>query len=108
MPCRSSIDICRQVSDKSPLIADPLKLSDCSPISDGAAALVLVHKDLLGNFRRAVGFRAVQHATDLLPISRRDMFAFEGPHRAIEQAFTIAELLITEAQGLAKQGEAAR
>ena len=119
-----SVDFCRQVSDKNPLIADPLKLSDCSPISDGAAALILVHKDLLGSFRRAVGFRAVQHVTDLLPISRRDMLAFEGPRRAIEQAytqagitvddldfaevhdcFTIAELLITEALGLAKQGE---
>ena len=119
-----SVDFCRQVSQKNPLIADPLKLSDCSPVSDGAAAMVLVHKDLLGSFRKAVGFRAVQHVTDLLPISRRDVVAFEGPRRAIEQAyqqagitvddldfaevhdcFTIAELLITEALGLAKPGE---
>jgi acetyl-CoA C-acetyltransferase len=113
-----------QVSDKNPLIADPLKLSDCSLISDGAAALVLVHKDLLGSFRRAVGFRAVQHVNDLLPISRRDTLAFEGPRRAIGQAnaqvgitlydldfaevhdcFTIAELLITGALGLAEPEE---
>ena len=119
-----SVDFCRQVSDKNPLIAGALKLSDCSPISDGAAALVLVHKDLLGDFQRAVGFRAVQHVTDLLPISRRDTVAFEGPRRAIDQAyaqagisvndldfaevhdcFTIAELLATEALGLAKPGE---
>jgi acetyl-CoA C-acetyltransferase len=118
------VDFCRQVSDKNPLIADPLKLSDCSPISDGAAALILAHKDLLGDFKRAVGFRAVQHVTDLLPISRRDVLAFEGPRRAIGQAyaeagisvkdldfaevhdcFTIAELLATEALGLAEPGK---
>jgi acetyl-CoA C-acetyltransferase len=119
-----SYEYCRQVSDKNPMIADPLKLSDCSPISDGAAAVVLAHKDLLGDFKRAVGFRAVQHVTDLLPVSRRDILAFEGPRRAIEQAykqagitvddldfaevhdcFTIAELLATEALGLAEPGQ---
>lgn len=34
------LDFAMQVSDKNPVIADPLKLTDCSLVSDGAAALV--------------------------------------------------------------------
>ncbi len=31
-------DFCRQESDKNPFVAGPLKRTDCSPVSDGAAA----------------------------------------------------------------------
>src|SRR4029453_12411798 len=34
-------DFCRTVSDKNPMVADPLRRTDCSPVSDGAAAVVL-------------------------------------------------------------------
>ncbi|MDQ4046188.1 MAG: thiolase domain-containing protein, partial [Actinomycetota bacterium] len=34
-------EFCRTVSDKNPLVADPLRRTDCSPVSDGAAAVVL-------------------------------------------------------------------
>lgn len=119
-----TLDFCRTVSDRNPLISDPLKLSDCSLISDGAAAVVLVAEDMAGDFVRAVRFRATAHVSDLLPLSAKDLAAFEGPARAISQAyaaggvgvadlslaevhdcFTIAELLSVEALGLARAGE---
>lgn len=119
------LDFCRTVSDRNPMIADPLKLSDCSLISDGAAAVVVVHRDLVPRFRRAVGFRAARQVNDLLPMSRKDLTTLEGPAEAFRQAyadagvtvddiafaevhdcFTIAELMITEAMGLAPAGGA--
>lgn len=119
-----TLDFCRNVSEKNPMISDPLKVSDCSLISDGAAAVVLVADDMAGDFNQAVRFRATSHVSDLLPLSAKDLPAFEGPTRAIAQAyaaagvgvndlslaevhdcFTIAELLSVEALGLAKPGE---
>ena len=115
---RLDLDFARNVSDRNPVIADPLKLSDCSLVSDGAAALVIV-----GDFRRAVRFRAAAQVNDVLPLSGKDLAAFEGPRRAIAQAyteagigvgdlslaevhdcFTIAELLSVEALQLAVPG----
>lgn len=117
------LDFCLHPSDKNPVIAAPLKKTDCSLVSDGAAALVLVRADMAGDFRRAVGFRAAQQVNDLLPLSQKDMTAFEGPRRAFQAAyaeagvtvddisfaevhdcFTIAELLSVEAMGLADPG----
>ena len=117
---------CATVSDRNPMISDPLKKTDCSLVSDGAAALVLVADDLLQDAPKAVRMRGVAQVNDLLPMSRRDILAFEGPRRAIHAAydragvtvadidvaevhdcFTIAELLIYEAMGLAAHGHAA-
>lgn len=119
------LDFCMAVSDRNPMIADPLKLSDCSLITDGAAAVVIVNRDLVPQFRRAVGFRAAEQVNDVLPMSRKNLLAFEGPSEAFRRAyeaagvtvddiglaevhdcFTIAELLITEAMGLAAPGTA--
>jgi len=118
---------CATVSERNPIIAAPLKKTDCSLVSDGAAALVLVGTDMLGDVAKAVRIRAVSQVNDVMPMSRRDVLAFEGPRRAIHQAydragitvndldvaevhdcFTIAELLIYEAMGLAEQGQGAR
>ncbi|MDB5579231.1 MAG: acetyl-CoA acetyltransferase [Bradyrhizobium sp.] len=118
------LDFCLSPSEKNPMISDPLKLSDCSLITDGAAALVLASIDMIDDFPRAVGFRAMSHVNDFLPLSAKDLAAFEGPTRAIRNAFadagigvddlslaevhdcfTIAELLTVEAIGLAKPGE---
>lgn len=118
-------DFCREVSEKNPLIAPPLRLSDCSLVSDGAAAIVL-SRDAEAAPRR-VRVAAAEHVSDFLPMARRDFIAFEGPQRAIAQAyaaagigvadldfaevhdcFTSAELLIYEAMGLAKPGQGAR
>lgn len=123
----ASFEFCNTVSDKNPLIAAPLRLTDCSLISDGAAAIVLASTERARHFAREVRFRAAQHVSDFLPLARRDFIAFEGPRlalaKAYEQAgvkvddlhfaevhdcFTIAELLIYEAMGLAAPGEGHR
>lgn len=120
-------EFCREVSDQNPLIAPPLRLSDCSLISDGAAAIVLSSADAATSAKRRVRIAAAEHVSDFLPMSRRDFLAFEGPTRAIAQAyaaagisagdldfaevhdcFTPAELLIYEAMGLAPKGQGAR
>ncbi|MDY0073799.1 MAG: thiolase domain-containing protein [Thauera sp.] len=120
-------EFCREVSDKNPLIAPPLRLSDCSLISDGAAAIVLSSADAAASAKRRVRVAATEHVSDYLPMSRRDFLAFEGPRRAIAQAyaaagisvgdldfaevhdcFTPAELLIYEAMGLSAPGQGIR
>lgn len=118
---------CNTVSDKNPVIAPPLRLTDCSLISDGAAALVMVADDMAGDFERAVGFRAAVQVNDYLPMSKRSTTALTGPAEAFSRAyqaagigvedldfaevhdcFTIAELMIYEAMGLAAPGAGAR
>ena len=120
-------DFCRTASDKNPYVAPPLKRTDCSMVSDGAAALVLTTEETARSLNKAVRFRAAVQVNDFLPLSRRDPTAFEGAatafHRALSQAgltlkdldfaevhdcFTIAELLVVEAMGLAPQGQGAR
>lgn len=118
------LDFCLAPSERNPVIAAPLKLSDCSLISDGAAALVIAHRSRLSDFRRAVSFRATAMVSDLLPLSAKRPEQFEGPALAIRRAyatagvkvddigvaevhdcFTIAELLSVEALGLSASGQ---
>jgi len=120
-------DFCNTISERNPLIAAPLRKTDCSLVSDGAAALIIVDDSLRSRFPRAVRFRARQQVNDFLPLSRRDALSFAGPSRAWQQAlaaagctvndlslaevhdcFTIAELLTYEAMGLAPAGQGAR
>lgn len=120
-------EFCNTVSEKNPIIAAPLRKTDCSLVSDGAAALVLVSEERASSFRRAVRFRSREQVNDFLPISRRDAVEFEGPRRAwskafaaagcstwdlsfaeVHDCFTIAELLAYEAMGIAKAGEGGR
>jgi len=120
-------DFCRNLSDKNPYVAQPLKRTDCSLVSDGAAALVLTDEDTARTMRRAVKFRAAVQVNDFLPISRRDITQFEGAREAWARAFaeagvrldelsfvethdcfTIAELMEYEAMGLTEPGRGAR
>jgi acetyl-CoA C-acetyltransferase len=115
---------CNEISDKNPLVAGPLRRTDCSLVSDGAAAIVLADEETAAVLGRAISFRARTHVNDFLPISRRDPLAFEGARHAWDKAretagillddlslvethdcFTIAEMLQYEAMGLAKPGE---
>jgi acetyl-CoA C-acetyltransferase len=120
-------DFCRQESEKNPYVAGPLKRTDCSLVSDGAAAIVLTDATTALSMRRAIAFRANEHVQDFLPMSKRDILLFEGCEQAWAQAlkkagvtlhdlsfvethdcFTIAELIEYEAMGLAKRGEGAK
>ncbi|MEM8934840.1 MAG: acetyl-CoA acetyltransferase [Pseudomonadota bacterium] len=122
-----SVEECDTVSDNNPVIAPPLRLTDCSLISDGAAALVITTSDVAKTKEGVSTFRSRTHVSDYLPMASRDFAAFEGPELAIRRAlrdadlqlsdldfaevhdcFTIAELLIYEAMGLAPKGEGAR
>ena len=119
-------DFCRAESEKNPYVAGPLKRTDCSLVSDGAAALVLADTETALRMKRAVAFRATAHAQDFLPMSKRDIVQFEGCaeawQRALSQAgiqltdlsfiethdcFTIAELIEYEAMGLTPRGQGA-
>ena len=118
---------CRAESEKNPFVARPLKRTDCSLVSDGAAALIIAEGDVAANARRAVRFRATAQVNDFLPIARRDIIRFEGAREAWSRAlsdaeltvgdlsfaethdcFTIAELIEYEAMGLAPEGQGSR
>jgi acetyl-CoA C-acetyltransferase len=120
-------EFCRSESDKNPRVAGPLKRTDCSLVSDGAAAVVLADVETALKLNKAIVFRAAEHVQDFLPMSRRDILKFEGCavawQRALAQAgialkdlsfaevhdcFTIAELIEYEAMGLAPEGQGAR
>jgi len=120
-------DFCRHESDKNPFVAGPLKRTDCSLVSDGAAAIVLADTQTALSMRRAVAFRANEHVQDFLPMSKRDILLFEGCEEAWSRAlknagitlddlslvethdcFTIAELIEYEAMGLAPRGGGAK
>ena len=120
-------EFCRTESEKNPFVAGPLKRTDCSLVSDGAAAVVITDVETALRLGRAVAFRAAEHVQDFLPMSKRDILKFEGCTRAWQRAlqkaglaigelsfvethdcFTIAELIEYEAMGLTPQGQGAR
>jgi acetyl-CoA C-acetyltransferase len=120
-------EFCRRESEKNPFVAGPLKRTDCSLVSDGAAALVLADIDTALAMPKAVAFRGFAQVSDFLPMSRRDIVAFEGCEAAWKKAlsaarltlddldlvethdcFTVAELIEYEAMGLTPRGEGAR
>ncbi|MFE8886494.1 acetyl-CoA acetyltransferase [Pseudarthrobacter enclensis] len=119
-------EFCRTISDKNPMVADPLRRTDCSPVSDGAAAVVLSTAPT-GGTNPAVRLAGFGQANDFFPAARRDPTAFEATRvswqRALAMAgvgiedldlaevhdcFTIAELLMYEAMGLTGPGQGAR
>lgn len=120
-------EFCNTVSEKNPYVIKPLRRTDCAPISDGAAAIVLADIKTAMSMRKAVALRATQQVTDFMPLSRRNPIRFEGASmawsRALQSAqislkelslvevhdcFTIAELISYEAMGLVPPGEGAR
>ena len=120
-------EFCRTVSDKNPMVADPLRRTDCSPVSDGAAAVVLSVAPGSGAATDPVRLAGFGHANDFLPAERRDPTAFAATRLSFERAFamagvglddldfaevhdcfTIAELLMYEAMGLTAAGDGAR
>jgi len=75
-------EFCNTVSDANPLIAGPLRKTDCSLVSDGAAAVILADEVTARRLQRAIRIRARAQVNDLLPMSARDAVSFEGPRHA--------------------------
>jgi acetyl-CoA C-acetyltransferase len=120
-------EFCRTESPANPRVAGLLRRTDCSPVSDGAAALVLSTEQSSVAWHPAVRFLGVGQASDHLPGARRDPVAFAASRLAWERAlamagvastdlsflevhdcFTIAELVLYETLGLAEPGEGRR
>lgn len=122
------VEFCNTISEKNPTVAGLLRRTDCSPVSDGAAALVLTRagRHSAEAATSGVELAAFAHANDHLPSGRRDPLAFAGSAMAWEAAldaegieasdlslielhdcFTIAELNLYEVLGLAPKGKGA-
>ncbi|MEK7543616.1 MAG: thiolase domain-containing protein [Patescibacteria group bacterium] len=113
---------------RSHAVADPLKLLDCSPISDGAAALILSRKKVNGKREKEIEIVASAVATDTLGLAQRESLtelaaSQEAARRAyaiagvgprdidiaeVHDCFTIAEILALEDIGFYRKGMAAR
>ena len=112
-------DFCRNVSEKNPVVAGPVKRTDCSLVSDGAAALVLADLETALAMKKAVAFRAPRPGQRLPADEPARHRGLRGLHQAWGKAlararltlddldlvethdcFTIAELLEYEAMGL--------
>jgi acetyl-CoA C-acetyltransferase len=109
----------------SVLVADPLRILDCSPITDGAAAVILCPADMAKGMKKAaVRIAGSGQASDTIALSsRKDLTWIESTHVAAQKAlamagrkiedldlfevhdcFTIAEIMVTEALGLVEKG----
>jgi acetyl-CoA C-acetyltransferase len=125
------VEFCQTVSDRNPVVAEPLRRTDCSPVSDGAAAVVLQTAASAGTGGEAatspVRLAGFGHANDFLPAAKRDPLEFAGSVAAWQRAmamagiglddldlaevhdcFTIAELVLYEVMGLTPRGEGRR
>jgi len=83
-------------STTNPRVAPPLKVSDCSQITDGAAAVVLCSERFarsLGSVRRPARLMGFGHTTDYLPLERKDVPEFSIARRAAEKAYAMAGLV---------------
>jgi acetyl-CoA C-acetyltransferase len=112
----------------NPTIAWPMRLFDCSPISDGAAALLLVSEELAASFSDApLHILGSGQASDVALHDRAELTTLRAARLAARQAydmagltpadvhvaevhdcFTIAEILATEDLGFFKPGEGGR
>jgi acetyl-CoA C-acetyltransferase len=113
---------------KSEMIADPLRKLDCSPVSDGCAAVIIAHESMADKFKqKPVWVRGVSFCADSFFFGDRDlarsnalaeaakaaykMAGIKDPKKEIDvvelyDAFTYQELLWLEEMGLAEYGKA--
>mgnify|MGYP001041902100 CR=1 FL=1 len=110
----------------SVMVADPLRILDCSPITDGAAAVVLCPVEMAKKMKKPlVKIIGSGHATDTIALSsRKDITWLEATFQAAKKAysmankkpkdinlievhdcFTIAEICVTEALGVVDKGK---
>jgi acetyl-CoA acetyltransferase len=114
---------------ESPTIADPFTLYDCSPFSDGAAAVIVTSADRAESFDgKPVDVTGVGHRTDVVPLADKhsltatqaardaraeayaeaDITADDVDFAEVHDCFTGAEVMAIEALGLIETGEAGR
>jgi acetyl-CoA C-acetyltransferase len=114
---------------RSPLVADPLRVLDCSPITDGAAAVVLAPTEIAHKYSDApIKILATAQASDTLALhDRRDITTLDASVHAarkafgqarlepkeidlaeVHDAFTIGEIVAIEDLGFAEKGEGGR
>ncbi len=117
-------DILNLPDDKNPVIAPPLRMYDCSLISDGAAALVMTNSEIASRKKQKVDILNISHTTDYLSLENKSNHKFTAGKKAVKAAyqktgltvndldfaevhdcFTIAELLSYETLGLTEDGE---
>src|SRR5207302_1280240 len=98
-----TLDCASQVSDKNPSVAPPLKVSDCSQITDGSASVVVVsgkYLEKIGRDKaktpRLLGFG---HTTDYLALNKKDPPTFSTARKAAEKAFGMAKVKPRDLQG---------
>lgn len=120
-------EFCATISEKNPYVAPPLRRTDCSMVSDGAAALIIASPDVASSSEMSIGLRSISQVNDLLPMQGRDMTRLDGAarawHNGLQEAeltlddldfvethdcFTIAELMEYEAMGLTPVGQGRR
>ena len=111
----------------SVMVADPLRILDCSPITDGAAAVILAPLDLAKKISKkpVVKIIGIGHATDTIALhSRNDLTEIKSTERAakiaydmagkrpeeinlaeVHDCFTIAEICVIEALGFVEKGK---
>jgi acetyl-CoA C-acetyltransferase len=113
---------------RSAYVADPLKLYDCCPFSDGGAALVLASEDVARRHRKPVWVLGSAAASDWMLLGdKRDLSRVPATERAaaaayrqagvgprdvdvveLHDCFTIAEIVATEGLGLFEPGAGGR
>jgi acetyl-CoA C-acetyltransferase len=111
----------------NPTIAWPMRLFDCSPVSDGAAALLLVREDLAADFTdRPVHVVGTGQGSDVALHDREDLLGLRAARVAsamayemagitaedvrlaeVHDCFTIAEVLAIEDLGFFPRGRGA-
>ncbi len=110
----------------SVMVADPLRVLDCSPITDGAAAAVLCPVEMARKMKKpVVKIIGSGHATDSISLSsRNDITWLEATYQAgkrayamankkpedidiieVHDCFTIAEICVLEALGIVEKGK---
>jgi acetyl-CoA C-acetyltransferase len=78
--------------EANPIVAPPLKVSDCSQITDGAAALVLCSRRFLERLpgRSSMRLLGYGHTTDHLSLDRKDVPEFPFAEKATNQSYAMA------------------
>jgi acetyl-CoA C-acetyltransferase len=110
----------------SVMVADPLRILDCSPITDGAAAVILCPIERARKMNKpVVKIIGSGHATDSIALSsRKDITWLEATYQAgkrayamankkpedidileVHDCFTIAEICVIEALGIVEKGK---